>query len=142
MNYELSLIFRTKMNGLGRHYGVLLPGDKVLDVHKTISVVSLSEFTQNGLLPITNEVTRLVSELDLKVRLSTLKNFIYCLFNQNCEHVSRLLVEGKPECKQIEKFVESLITILKALLLVVGVMLAIIMLVEFFKSTKTNDQAA
>lgn len=143
MTHELSLIFRTKMNGCGRHYGVLFPDGKVLDVQKTLSIVSISEFTKNGLLPITKEVTRLVSELDLKVRASVLKNFIYDLFNLNCEHVSRLLVEGKAECKQIDTVRQALIAFLKIIIIALGAAFVICLIVDcVVKISEANDQAA
>lgn len=98
---QLHLISRQKLNGLGKHYGVLFSNNLCLDFHpEGIIEGSLNDFSK-GLeikieisLPETNESYQRLNELKKG-------NKVYDLLGFNCENFARYLVEGKSESKQV-----------------------------------------
>lgn len=104
MTYELSLIKRQKLNGLGEHYGVQF-GAEVIDFHDTYKVTTMQDFSKNNKYKVTEEAKALVSINEAQERFKDLNNYQYDLFTKNCEHWARRMVEGQYLSKQINGLV-------------------------------------
>ncbi len=99
--YEIALISRPKLNLLGVHYGVDLGNGKVLDPQQEgIKIVSRKEFAKGH--PVVVEAKRITSIFEWMNLFTALNEFKYDLIDNNCEHVSRSVVEKKKESRQVQ----------------------------------------
>ncbi len=102
--FKISLISRPKLNLLGIHYGVCLGNGNVIDIQQDgIKLIPITDFTRGFKTSI--ESSRWIGRNELLESLGEHKTFKYDLFENNCEHVSRKIVENKKISKQLIFFV-------------------------------------
>lgn len=104
---KVVLISRPKLNGLGRHYGVMLDESTCYDLQPSgIRKLTLAEFRSG--YPITRE-QELQCDRTILRRLKYLsqKKLRYGFFKFNCESFARYLVTGKAESKQVRYLAAS-----------------------------------
>lgn len=101
--FKISLISRPKLNLLGIHYGVCLGNGNVIDVQQDgIKLIPITDFSRGFKTSI--ESSRWIGGNELLQTLSEHKTFKYDIFENNCEHVSRKIVEKKKISKQLTFF--------------------------------------
>lgn len=100
MFYKASLISRPKLNMCGMHYGVKLGDTTVMDPQKDgIKIITPDDFAKGFSVKV--ESFRDIPFYEIASIQERINKFKYDLFEDNCEHFSRDLVERKRESRQI-----------------------------------------
>lgn len=98
---RVKIISRPKLNGLGRHYGVMLNDQRCYDLQPYgIRRVCLDKFSHGLPIKVVQEMP-LTSQIDKRLNELKVKGVKYRLFRYNCESFARHLVTGKAESKQV-----------------------------------------
>ena len=102
------IISRRKLNGLGRHYGVMLPDGRCFDLQPWgVRELTLEEFSSGLEVRIEQEVPFCDQELIKRLEWMAQKNIRYGVIKFNCESFARFLATGKAESKQIKYLAAS-----------------------------------
>lgn len=104
---KVKIISRTKLNGLGKHYGVMLDDGRCFDLQPLgIRQLTLEEFAGGYDVKIEQEVP-LTGEIYERIKSSAKANIRYSFFRFNCESFARYLATGKAESKQLRYLAAS-----------------------------------
>jgi hypothetical protein len=104
---SVALVSRPKLNGLGRHYGVLIDNTTCYDLQPIgIRKLTLDEFAEGHAIRREQEIPASPVILRRLQHLSQ-KPLRYGLLKFNCESFARYLLTGKAESKQIRYLAAS-----------------------------------
>lgn len=102
------IISRRKLNGLGRHYGVMLPDGRCFDLQPWgVRELNFEEFSSGLEVRIEQEAPFCNQELVKRLEILAQKNIRYGIIKFNCESFARFLATGKAESKQIKYLAAS-----------------------------------
>ncbi len=98
---KVKIISRPKLNGLGRHYGVMLEANQCYDFQPFgIRKITLEDFAQGYHVKTEQEVP-LTDEIFRRIQRIGNKKIRYGLIKFNCESFARYLVTGKAQSNQV-----------------------------------------
>ena len=103
---SIALISRPKLNGLGKHYGVLMPNNTVYHLDKPGQNADSLELFSQGKACAVERIADLSEHASILNRLhEAIKNpGIYNEITNNCEHFANWIISGKKFSPQLQKF--------------------------------------